>query len=55
MVTAEMRVKTEPLKPTPQDLIKDPYVLEFLGIPEAYQFREAELEQAIIGKLQAFM
>jgi len=54
-VIKEMRQKTEPLAPTPQDFIKDPYVLEFLGIPDPYKFHEAELEQAIIGKLQAFM
>jgi predicted nuclease of restriction endonuclease-like (RecB) superfamily len=54
-VTEEMREKTEPLPPLPEDFIKDPYVLEFLGRPDAHQFREAELEQAIIGKLQAFM
>jgi len=55
VVTEEMQQKTAPLAPTPQDFIKDPYVLEFLGIPDAHPFREAELEQAIIGKLQAFM
>ena len=54
-VTEEMQQKTAPLAPTPQDFIKDPYVLEFLDIPDAHEFREAELEQAIIGKLQAFM
>ena len=54
-VTEEMQQKTVPLAPTPQDFIKDPYVLEFLGIPDAHEFREAELEQAIIGKLQTFM
>jgi len=54
-VTEEMQQKTTPLAPTPQDFIKDPYVLEFLGIPDAHEFREAELEQAIIGKLQTFM
>ncbi len=54
-VAEEMQQKTAPLAPTPQDFIKDPYVLEFLGIPDAHEFREAELEQAIIGKLQAFM
>ena len=43
------------VSPTPQDFIKDPYVLEFLGIPDSHEFREAELEQAIIGKLQTFM
>ena len=54
-VTEEMQQKTAPLAPTPQDFIKDPYVLEFLDIPDAHEFREAELEQAIIGKPQAFM
>lgn len=54
-VIGEMQEKTAPLAPMPQDFIKDPYVLEFLGMPDAHQFREADLEQAIIGKLQAFM
>jgi predicted nuclease of restriction endonuclease-like (RecB) superfamily len=54
-VIMEMQEKTEPLVALPEDFIKDPYVLEFLGMPDAHQFREAELEQAIIGKLQAFM
>ena len=51
-VIEEMREKTEPLAPLPEEFIKDPYVLEFLGMPDAHQFREADLEQAIIGKLQ---
>jgi predicted nuclease of restriction endonuclease-like (RecB) superfamily len=54
-VIEEMQEKTEPLTTLPEDFIKDPYVLEFLGMPDAHQFREAELEQAIIEKLQAFM
>ncbi len=54
-VIQEMQKKTPPHAPTPEDLIKDPYVLEFLGIPDAHQFRESELEQAIVGKLQAFL
>lgn len=54
-VTEEMREKSALLAPTPQDFIKDPYVLEFLDIPDAHGFRESELEQAIIGKLQAFI
>ena len=29
--------------------------MEFLGIPDAHAFRESDLEQAIIGKLQAFI
>ncbi len=51
----EMQKKTKPLMSTPLDFIKDPYVLEFLGIKDNPDFRESDLEQAIIGKLQAFM
>jgi len=51
----EMLEKTKSLGSTPQDFIKDPYVLEFLGLKDNFDFRESDLEQAIIGKLQAFM
>jgi len=54
-VVEEMREKTAPLAPTPRDFIKDPYVLEFLGLQDSPVFRESDLEQAIIGKLQTFM
>lgn len=54
-VIDEMKEKTVPLAPAPEDFIKDPYVLEFLGLQDRPGFREAELETAIIGKLQAFM
>lgn len=37
------------------DFIKDPYVLEFLQLPEAGQFKESRLEQAIIDELQKFL
>jgi predicted nuclease of restriction endonuclease-like (RecB) superfamily len=39
----------------PADLIKDPYVLEFLEIPESASFSETELETAIINKLEHFL
>jgi len=39
----------------PKDIIKDPYVLEFLGLKDNTDFRENELEQAIIDKLQFFL
>ena len=39
----------------PKDIIKDPYVLEFLGLKDNADFRENELEQAIINKLQDFL
>ena len=54
-VKAEALEKTAALTERPEDIIKDPYVLEFLGIPDAHAFRESDLEQAIIGKLQAFI
>jgi predicted nuclease of restriction endonuclease-like (RecB) superfamily len=54
-VIEEMQEKAAPLAATPRDFIKDPYVLEFLGLQDNPRFREAELEAAIIGKLQAFM
>ncbi len=39
----------------PKDIIKDPYVLEFLNIPENYKLSEKELETKIINKLQQFL
>jgi predicted nuclease of restriction endonuclease-like (RecB) superfamily len=39
----------------PDDFIKDPYVLEFLGLPVPQGFSEAEFEAAIIGNLQQFL
>lgn len=38
-----------------KDLIKDPYVLEFLKIPENYSYSEKEFEQKIIDNLQMFL
>lgn len=37
------------------DFIKDPYVLEFLQLPESARLRERALEQAIIDELQKFL
>jgi predicted nuclease of restriction endonuclease-like (RecB) superfamily len=39
----------------PDDLIKDPYVLEFLGLEENKSYLERDLEQALIDRLQDFM
>ena len=38
-----------------EDIVKDPYVLEFLDIPEDYKYSEKELEQKIIDNLQMFL
>lgn len=37
------------------DFIKDPYVLEFLQLPETGEVKESRLEQAIIDELQKFL
>lgn len=37
------------------DIIKSPYILEFLGIEEKAEFSETDLEQAIINHLQKFL
>ncbi|MBO7422380.1 MAG: DUF1016 family protein [Oscillospiraceae bacterium] len=39
----------------PEDIIKDPYVLEFIGLPELPQYNESELEQRLIDHLQTFL
>lgn len=39
----------------PQDVVKDPYVLEFLGLPELPAYSEKELEVRIIDHLQQFL
>jgi predicted nuclease of restriction endonuclease-like (RecB) superfamily len=39
----------------PKDLIKDPYILEFLGLPELHQYSESDLEEEIINKLEHFL
>ena len=37
------------------DILKNPYVLEFLGLPEYPNYSEADLESAIIAHLQTFL
>ena len=39
----------------PQDLIKDPYILEFTGLPELPQYTEKKLESELIDHLQMFL
>lgn len=45
----------KPEKVDPKSIIKDPYVLEFLGIEGNIKFYEKDLEQAIIDHLQKFL
>lgn len=37
------------------DVIKDPYVLEFLDLPESHRLVESRIEAALINQLQAFL
>ncbi len=40
---------------TPQDAVKEPYVLEFLGLKEESYYSESDLETAIINKIEHFL
>jgi predicted nuclease of restriction endonuclease-like (RecB) superfamily len=39
----------------PVDAIKDPYVLEFLDLPESHRLVESRVEEALISRLQDFL
>ena len=39
----------------PQDIIKDPYILKFLGLDEKSDYSENKLETEIIDKLEIFL
>jgi len=54
-VAVEAKEKTKDLLLTPKDIIKDPYVLEFLDLKQNNSFYETELESALIEKIQAFL
>jgi predicted nuclease of restriction endonuclease-like (RecB) superfamily len=40
---------------SPADAIKDPVVLEFLGLPESSRLVESDLEEALLSNLQTFL
>jgi len=52
-VLALAREGHEPTQPA--ELIKDPYVLEFLQLPELPRLHESQLEEALISQLQGFL
>lgn len=39
----------------PEEMIKDPYILEFVGLPVLASYSESELEQMLIDKLEHFL
>jgi len=49
------RLESQPAELNPIDIIKDPYVLEFLDLPESHELSETALENALISSLQTFL
>lgn len=54
-IIAEATNNTKDLLLTPKDIIKDPYVLEFLDLKQNNAFYESDLESALIEKIQEFL
>lgn len=54
-VIVEATNNTKDLLLTPKDIIKDPYVLEFLDLKQNNAFYESDLESALIEKIQEFL
>jgi len=52
-VKAEMQEKTKELQP--EEILKDPYILEFLQLKDNKTYLESELEQALMDKLNEFL
>lgn len=53
-VKAEIQTSA-PKTMTPREIIRDPFILEFLGIKQGEHFLEGDLEQMLISKLQHFL
>lgn len=54
-VRQEAAAQMASLQKTPREFVRDPVLLEFLGLAETGRLLEADLEQALINKLQAFL
>ncbi|MDA3854245.1 MAG: PDDEXK nuclease domain-containing protein, partial [Bacteroidales bacterium] len=54
-VVSEMLKKTESLQASPQQFIKNPSVLEFLNLPNNFDYTEQQLEKALIDDIQSFL
>ncbi len=39
----------------PEDIIRDPYVFEFLGLPEDKPFMESDLEATLVAQIEKFL
>lgn len=54
-LTASDRERLPGNPSSPETILKSPYVLEFLGLPDSPSLRETTLEQTIISHLQKFL
>ncbi|UQY33525.1 PDDEXK nuclease domain-containing protein [Pseudomonas fulva] len=54
-VEQEAASNLQALGKSPREFVRDPVLLEFLGLPNAGTLLESELEQALIGQLQQFL
>jgi len=54
-VSAEAQANVAAMPPAPREFVRDPVMLEFLGLPDAGKLLESSLEQALMTKLQGFL
>ena len=54
-VRAEAEKKTAAADVSPRDFVRDPVMLEFLGLPGTGRLLESKLENALLENLQAFL
>lgn len=54
-VAAEADANIETLPQIPREFVRDPVMLEFLGLPGTGKLLESKLEQALMDKLQGFL
>ena len=54
-VVAEADANIQAMKQAPREFVRDPVMLEFLGLPGSGKLLESTLEQALMDKLQAFL
>ncbi len=54
-VEAEAEANITALPGSPREFVRDPVMLEFLGLPGTGKLLESKLEQALMDKLQAFL
>ncbi len=54
-VRSEATANIGALAPTPRDFVRDPVMLEFLGLPSTGRLLESNLEDALTSHLQSFL